>query len=52
MATIILLTVITAISVHFVRRPVKRTVRADYYRCVKFDRTRSEQAALRSAVYW
>ena len=52
MATLILVAVISTVIVRFVRRPVKRTVRADHYRGVKFERTRREQSILRSAVYW
>ena len=52
MATIILLLALSTMALHFVRHPIKKQARSDQYRSMKFERTRSEQAALRSAVYW
>lgn len=52
MAAIILLTILAGITAHFVRRPVKRTVRIDRYSGIKFERSRREMAMLRSASYW
>lgn len=52
MATIILVACLSTVIFHFIRKPAKRTVRADNYRTLKFERTRNEQAKLRSAVYW
>ena len=52
MATLILVAVISIITVHFVRQPAKKPARSDQYCSLKFERTRKEQAALRSAVYW